>query len=77
MDTEKLRQRRRDDVRLTESGNARSKQLLVMPKESLTYRKWLPGELLSGLQRLHHAMRAVQASLIFHIFEHSDPFKVG
>jgi len=27
MDTEKQRQRRRDDVRLTESGNARSEQL--------------------------------------------------
>ena len=27
MDTEKQRQRRRDDARLTESGNARSKQL--------------------------------------------------
>jgi len=27
MDTEKQRQRRRDDTRLTESGNARSEQL--------------------------------------------------
>jgi len=27
MDTEKQRQRRRDDARLTESGNARSEQL--------------------------------------------------
>jgi len=39
MDTEKQRQRRRDDVRLTESGNARSKHLLVMPTELLTYRE--------------------------------------
>jgi len=41
MDTEKQRQRRRDDVRLTESGNARSEQLLVVPTESLTNRVWL------------------------------------
>ena len=45
VDTEKQRQRRRDNVRLTES--ARSEQLLVMPTESLTNREWLPGELLS------------------------------
>ena len=51
MDTEKQRQRRRSDARLTESGNARSKQLLVMPTESLTSREWLPGELLSNLER--------------------------
>jgi len=53
MDTEKQRQRRRDDVRLTESGNARSEQLLVVPTESLTNRarEWLPGELLNGLER--------------------------
>jgi len=48
MDTEKQRQRRRDDARLTESRNTRSEQLLVMPTESLTNREWLPGELLSG-----------------------------
>jgi len=47
MDTEKQRQRRRDEARLTESGNARSGQLLVMPTESLTNTEWLPGELLS------------------------------
>ena len=29
MDTEKQRQRRRDDARLTESGNARSEQLNI------------------------------------------------
>jgi len=37
-------------VRLTESGNARSKQLLVMPTDLLTNREWLPGELLRGLE---------------------------
>ena len=38
MDTEEQRQRtcRGDDTRLTESGNARSEQLLMMPTESLT-----------------------------------------
>ena len=42
MDTEKQRQRRRDDARLAESGNARSEQLiLVVPTESLTNRVWL------------------------------------
>jgi len=41
MDTEKQRQCRRDDARLTESGNARSKQLLVVPTELLTKRVWL------------------------------------
>jgi len=35
MDTEKQRQRRRNDARLTESRNARSEQLLVVPS---TYR---------------------------------------
>ena len=51
MDTEKQRQRRRDDARLTESGNARSEQLLVVPTESLTNRQRLLGELLSGSER--------------------------
>jgi len=51
MDTKKQRQRRRDDVRLTKSRNARSEQLLVVPTELLTNREWLPGELLSGLER--------------------------
>ena len=41
MDTEKQRQRRHDDARLTERGNARSEQLLVVPTESLTNRVWL------------------------------------
>ena len=48
MDTEKQRQHRCDDSRLTKSRNARSKQLTAMPTESLTNREWLPGELLSG-----------------------------
>ena len=48
MDTEKQRQCRRDGARLTESGNARSEQLLVVPTESPTNRQRLLGELLSG-----------------------------
>ena len=51
METEKQRQRRCDDVRLTESGDARSEQLLIVPTESLSNREWLPGELLSGSER--------------------------
>jgi len=35
MDTEKQRQRRHDDARLTESENARSEQLLMVPTASL------------------------------------------
>jgi len=34
MDTEKQRQRRHNDARLTNSGNARSDQLLMMPIQS-------------------------------------------
>ena len=41
MDTEKQRQHRRDNARLTNSRNARSEQLLVVPTESLTNRVWL------------------------------------
>ena len=63
MDTEKQRQRRCDDARLTESGNARTKQLLVVPTESLTNREWLPGVLLNGLE----------ARLVFR-YEMSDLF---
>jgi len=48
MDTEKQRQRRHNYARLIENGNARGKQLLTMPTESLTNREWLLGELLSG-----------------------------
>ena len=44
-DPEKPNQCRCDGKRLTEIGNARSEQLLMMPTESL---EWLPGELLSG-----------------------------
>ena len=44
-------QRRRDGARLTESGNARSERLLVVPTESLTNRQLLLGELLSGSER--------------------------
>ena len=51
MDTEKQRQRRCKDARLTESRNARSKQLLLMPRDLLTNREWLPGEFLSGSER--------------------------
>ena len=48
MDTDKQRLCRCDDARLIESGNASSKQLLMIPTESLTNREWLPGEFLSG-----------------------------
>ena len=51
MDTEKQRQRRRDEARLTKSGNARTEQLLVVPTELLTNREWLPGELFNGSER--------------------------
>ena len=51
MDTEKQRQHRCDGVRLTESGNARTEQLLVVPTELLTNRERLPGELLNGSER--------------------------
>jgi len=50
MDTEKQRKRRCDGARLTKSGNTRREQLLVVPTESLTNRKWLPGELWNGLE---------------------------
>ena len=52
MDTEKQRQCRRDDVRLTKNRNARREQLLVMPTKSLTNREWLPRELLSGPEHI-------------------------
>jgi len=39
MDTEKQKQRRCNSTRLTESGNARSKQLLMVPTELLTNRE--------------------------------------
>ena len=37
-----------DNVRLTESGNARSEQQIMMYTESLINREWMPGECLSG-----------------------------
>ena len=49
-DTKKQRPRRCNDARLTESRNAKSGQLFVMPTELLTKQEWLPGELLSGLE---------------------------
>ena len=61
MDTEKQRQRRRDDVRLTESRNARSEQLLVVPTELLTNRVWLEW------------IRTLKARLVFR-YEISDFF---
>jgi len=52
MDAEKHRQRRRDDTRLTESGNARSEQLATCDAYRVAnQQRWLPGELLSGSQR--------------------------
>jgi len=39
-----------DNLRLTKSRNARSRQILLMPKEPLTNHEWLPGELLSVLE---------------------------
>ena len=50
MDTAEQRQHRHYNARLTKSGNARSKQLLVMPTESRSNREWLPGDFLSGLE---------------------------
>jgi len=37
-------------MKLTESRNARSEQLLVMPTELLTNGEWLPGKLLSWIR---------------------------
>ena len=45
---EEQRQCRRNDKRLTESGNTRNEQLLVMPTEQLTNWECLPGEPLNG-----------------------------
>jgi len=44
-------EQRDEDARLTESGNARSEQLLVMPTKQLTDREWLPGEHLNLSRR--------------------------
>ena len=52
MDTEKQRQRRRNDEKLTESRDDRSEQLFVTPTESLlTNGEWLPEQLLGGSER--------------------------
>ena len=46
--TMKSMKHRRDDLRLTESGDSKSEQLFVMPTESLLINgEWLPGELLN------------------------------
>jgi len=63
MDTEKQRQCRRDDARLTESGNASSEQLLMVPTESLTNRVWLEW------------IRTSKARLVFR-YEISDLFLI-
>ena len=47
-DTNKQKQCRHNDARLTKSGNTRGEQLLVTPTEPLTDCEWLPGELFSG-----------------------------
>jgi len=49
MDTEKQRQRRRDDARLTESGNARSEQLNTRGAYRVAYQQSLA--CLSGSER--------------------------
>jgi len=85
MDTEKQRQHRRDDTRLTDSGDARSEQLLMMPTESLlTNGEWLPGELLSGSEHrtpgwfLDMKIRLVSSShkvyLFSLVFYHNNGF---
>ena len=70
MDTEKQRQRRRDDARLTESGNARSEQLLVVPTESLTNRE------IMAVRRALEWIRTSKARLVFR-YEISDLFLQG
>ena len=52
IDTKKQRQHRHNNTRLTESGNARGEQLLVVPTELLTDSEWLPWKLLSGSECL-------------------------
>jgi len=53
MDTEKQRQHRHDDTRLTESGNSRSEQLLVVPTELLTNREcWAARRALEWIRTL-------------------------
>jgi len=69
IDTEKQRQYRCDDVRLTNSRNAKSKQLLMMPIESLTNCKGLPGE-------LFRALECSKAHLVF-TYEISDLLQIN
>ena len=64
MDTKKQRQRRHDNVRLAEIGNARSEQLLVVPTEYL----WV---LQYGTQAMASAHITVQEHS--HLTRH-DPF---
>jgi len=71
MDTEKQRQRRRDDARLTESGNARSEQLLVVPTESLTNR--VANQQSLAVRRALEWIRTSKARLVFR-YEISDLF---
>ena len=67
MDPEKQRQRRSDGARLTESGNARSEQLLVVPTESLT------GQQTTAARRALEWISASKARLVFR-YEISDLF---
>ena len=65
-DTEEHMQCRHDNVRLTESRNTRSEQLVVVPTEKLTDCKWLPGEPLNG-------SKCTKAWMFFkYIYEISD-----
>ena len=68
MDTEKQRQRIRDSARLTESGNTRSEQLLVVPIDSLTNRQWLLGELLSGSECRRPVFRYEISDLFIYMY---------
>ena len=67
MDPEKQRQRRRDGARLTESGNARSEQLLMVPTESLT------GQQTTAARRALEWISTSIARLVFR-YEISDLF---
>jgi len=66
MDPEKQRQRRHDGV--TESGNARSEQLLVVPTESLT------GQQTTAARRTLEWISMSKARLVFR-YEISDLFQ--
>ena len=64
MDTDKQRLCRCDDARLIESGNASSKQLLMIPTESLTNRE-------CRARRALELIRTLKARLVFR-YEISD-----